>query len=211
MKQQGRKSDDSGVAMIVVLIVCAVVLVFCLSLLLVSYTLFAQTARQTTQFQCKILAQSCSEVLEEELKDPDSDLSAYLGEQIQNGYWLSEETDPDAGENPSKTDAVSELVLSMDDNGASGDYNVTITLTYSLNSAGDDGDDDGDDDDQDEDIKNKKLTEETYSEAVPDTKEGEQEKKSYSIKATIQCVRGDETDRDTQLYTIEMVYPSVSL
>ena len=66
-KQNILRNNQSGVAMIMVLIVGAVILVFCLSLLLVTYSLFAQTSRQTTRLQCKMMAQSFSESLKEEL------------------------------------------------------------------------------------------------------------------------------------------------
>ncbi len=76
LKQISR--DNSGVAMIVAMIVGVVVMVFCLSLLLVTYTFYAQTIKTTTNEQCKMLAQSFSETLGEDLKNPDSDICQYL-------------------------------------------------------------------------------------------------------------------------------------
>lgn len=219
---QAAVSDDSGVAMIVVLIVGAVVMVFCLSLLLVTYTLFAQTSRQTTQLQCKLLAQSCSEMLGEEFKNPDSELSGYLSEQIENGSWISEDMMKGMEEGSLSPGTVSELTLNLGDEGALGDYNLTVTLTYSLNIAEDDGSGEEDEDDD----QDNNLTDGTGEESgVPETNPGgsqaggtgsepgtaEAGNVTYSIKAFIRCMRGDGTDRDVQFYTIETIYPAVSL
>ncbi|MGN0151750.1 MAG: hypothetical protein ACI39Q_04685 [Wujia sp.] len=211
--------DNSGVAMIVVLVIGVIVLAFCLSLLLVTYTLFSQSSRQVTRLQCKMLAQSASETLGSELEDADSALIAYLKKQIDAGYWVSEGQVNDADDETSGSDAVTELVLNLDDDNATGAYNLTATLTYTLNVTDDEGGDEGsDEDDQDDDTKggttgnegnkgNANEPSDTPAD-IPDNTAGNG---SYSIKAVIKCMRGDGTDRDVQYYVVETTYPSVSM
>ena len=220
------RNNQSGVAMLMVLIVGAVILVFCLSLLLVTYSLFAQTSRQTTRLQCKIMAQSFSESLKEELSDSSSNLAVYLGEQISNGNWKSsmdgiDEEEPDDVENP---DAVSELVLNLDDSSTLSDYHLSVTLTYSLNAADDEEGDGGDDeDDQDDSLSENDVD----SGNQQNGKQNNQQNKgnqngsgegtnpadavaTYTVDAVITCMRGDGNDRDTQYYVLETSYPAVS-
>ena len=202
-----KRQNNAGVAMIVVLIVSAVVMVFCLSLLLVTYTLFAQTSRQVTQVQCKILAQSTSETLKEELKKPDSDLCIYFRNQIESGKWISEEAAKAAEEGSLADDVVSELRLTLD--------NLSVTFTYSLNLPDDDGGGEGDEkDDQDNDSDDNGMEEGNGQNNSEDPGESNGEPAgngTYSIKATIKCMRGNGADRDVQYYTIETIYPAVSL
>lgn len=210
-----KRQNNAGVAMIVVLIVSAVVMVFCLSLLLVTYTLFAQTSRQVTQVQCKILAQSTSETLKEELKKPDSDLCIYFRNQIESGKWISEEAAKAAEEGSLADDVVSELRLTLDDGNALGDYNLSVTFTYSLNLPDDDGGGEGDEkDDQDNDSDDNGMEEGNGQNSSEDPGESNGEPAgngTYSIKATIKCMRGNGADRDEQYYIIETIYPAVSL
>lgn len=197
--------DDSGVAMIFALIVGVVVMVFCLALLLVTYTLYAQTSRQTTLAQCKLYAQTVSETIGEELKDTDSDLNHYLKNQIESNNWcdrLSEDMQPGA---------VKELMLDLTDNHAEG-YNVVVALSYEI-SESEESDEPGegeDDDDQDDDLKNidgKKGANYSLKEE-PDDQAGNG---SYTIIAKIKCVRGDLSDSDAQMYEIEKTYQGVTL
>ena len=196
-----KKDKNAGVAMVVVLIVGAVVMVFCLSLLLAAYTLFSQTNRQVTQEQCKILTQSTAEMLSAELKNPDSALSGYLGTQIQSGKWISEEIANTAEPGDIDADAVSKLVMTLEDGGESGDYHVAVTFSYSLNLPEDDGGDDDDDDDDQDDTGNGGT-----SGGAESGGNG-----SYTIRAVIRCTRGDGTGRDVQFYELETVFSSVSL
>lgn len=196
-----KKDKNAGVAMVVVLIVGAVVMVFCLSLLLAAYTLFSQTNRQVTQEQCKILTQSTAEMLSAELKNPDSALSGYLGTQIQSGKWISEEIANTAEPGDIDADAVSKLVMTLEDGGESGDYHVAVTFSYSLNLPEDDGGDDDDDDDDQDDTGNGGT-----SGGAESGGNG-----SYTIRAVIRCTRGDGTGRDVQYYELETVFSSVSL
>ena len=196
-----KKDKNAGVAMVVVLIVGAVVMVFCLSLLLAAYTLFSQTNRQVTQEQCKILTQSTAEMLSAELKNPDAALSGYLGTQIQSGKWISEEIANTAEPGDIDADAVSKLVMTLEDGGESGDYHVAVTFSYSLNLPEDDGGDDDDDDDDQDDTGNGGT-----SGGAESGGNG-----SYTIRAVIRCTRGDGTGRDVQYYELETVFSSVSL
>lgn len=225
-KQNILRNNQSGVAMIMVLIVGAVILVFCLSLLLVTYSLFAQTSRQTTRLQCKMMAQSFSESLKEELSDSSSDLAVYLGKQIRDGNWKSsmggmDEEEPEDAENP---DAVSELVLNLDDSSALSDYHLSVTLTYSLNAADDEESGGGDDeDDQDDTLsgndadsgnqqngkQNNQQNKGTQNESGEGT-DSENVVATYTVNALITCMRGDGNDRDTQYYVLETSYPAVS-
>lgn len=191
MKKKSKALDNKGAAMLMVLIVSAVVLVFCLSLLLLTYSLFAQTSRQTTRVQCKLLAQSCEETLKAELQNPSSELSLYLKQQIQSENWIEE----------------GRLPLHLDTQGGTGDYRVSISLTYSVNIADDDGGDDGgdDNDDQDHDLNGDPVS---GGNAKAAAAEGESST-GYSIKAVIRCTRGEGTDRDTQYYEIETTFPNV--
>ena len=234
---------NAGVAMVMVMIVSAVVMVFCLTLLLVTYTLFSQNVRQMSSLQCKLLAQSVAESLAQEFENPDSELSKYLSAQIQNNTWVAQNVSAEAGaqgnEESAGENAVSELELLLDAGGKTDDYRVSVTLTYSLNVADDDGKDDGDDeDDQDQELsggggagdnggakqtqgQSQSLSQETES-GEPNSGEASGEGNanetgngagngSYAIEAVICCMRGDGTDRDTQSYTIETEYPAVTL
>jgi len=67
-------SDNKGSAMITALVVGVVISGFCLVTLLVSYTLYVQTARQNWQLQCRNLAQTFAENINAELTDTNSDL-----------------------------------------------------------------------------------------------------------------------------------------
>lgn len=200
------KDDDSGVAMIFVMIVSAVVLAFCLSMLLVTYTLFTQTSRQTTQMQCKLLVQTFSESLGEELKDPDSEISRYLGNQIRNGLWVSEGT----SEETMQSGAFRELKLNMDDSCKPGDYNLSVTLTYSLNVQEDDENEtEAGRDDQDEDFGNTGVT--NPDPGLGGSTEPPAGNGTYCINASVKCERGEMSERDVQYYVIDMIYPAVAL
>ena len=225
-KQNILRNNQPGVAMLMVVIVGAVILVFCLSLLLVTYSLFAQTSRQTTRLQCKMMAQSFSESLKEELSDSSSDLAVYLGKQIRDGNWKSsmggmDEEEPEDAENP---DAVSELVLNLDDSSALSDYHLSVTLTYSLNAADDEESGGGDDeDDQDDTLsgndadsgnqqngkQNNQQNKGTQNESGEGT-DSENVVATYTVNALITCMRGDGNARDTQYYVLETSYPAVS-
>lgn len=77
-------SNNRGSAMITALVVGIIVFAFCLSMLLVSYTLFAQVSRNQVQLGCKTLALSAAEELEEELDDDGSEISVYLKDKLKS-------------------------------------------------------------------------------------------------------------------------------
>ena len=77
--------DNSGVAMIYSLVIGIVVSIFAVMLLVVTYSLFAQSSRQTGQTQCQIMADSYAECLVDELKDKESSVYKYLIEQLNAG------------------------------------------------------------------------------------------------------------------------------
>lgn len=69
-KGRDKRQLNSGSAMIVAIVVSIVLMVFALSLLLVSYSLFSSTANQNTQTKCRELAKSVSLEIREELTTP---------------------------------------------------------------------------------------------------------------------------------------------
>ncbi|MDO5127091.1 MAG: hypothetical protein Q4D54_05005 [Eubacteriales bacterium] len=62
-----KSKHNKGSAMLIAIIVSVVVVAFCLSLLLVCYSLYASAVRKVTSRQCKELAKSLSIELEQEL------------------------------------------------------------------------------------------------------------------------------------------------
>lgn len=213
--------NNKGVAMLMVLIVSAVVMVFCLSLLLVTYSLFSQSARQTGRLQSKLYAQSCEESIKEELKNPTSDLNQYLKNQIQNGMWIPEDTGEEELANAPEG-AVQEMILRLDTKGKAEGYHVKVVLTYSQNIT-DDENEGNEDDDQDEDLSNQQEPAQNPDSGQNGSKaqetgnnepaggNGEASVISYSIRAVIRCTKGEETDRDVQYYEMESTYSSVTL
>ena len=197
-----QRLNNAGVAMLMVLIVSAVVMVFCLSLLLVTYSLFTQTSRQTTGMQCRLLAQSSAESIREELKDPSSELSVYLKSQIQSGNWVPEDALEEAEGDLPQNGTFERLRFHLNMGDKTPDYRVTVVMTYSLNatdeeSGGDEGGDDNDDQDH-------TLTHDSVSGG------NAREYRSYSLKAVIRCTRGETTDRDSQYYEIETGIPAIT-
>lgn len=212
IKKQVVKSikDNRGVAMLFAMIVAAVVMAFCLSLMLVVYSYYAQSARKLSQDQCKILAQSFSEALKEEFNSEEtSELKTYLSSQINSGVWISsaESASVEAGK-------IKELLLNSNDIKVPG-YKIKVALTYYGSSGSDEpvvDDDLPDEDDEDDVFALMKISGmQSYEAAVPLFMDPISEPKSYYIKAKITCIRGDENDRDLQIYTVESVYPSVML
>lgn len=68
--RQFHKEENRGSAMIVAIVVSMVVVVFSLSLLLVSYALFSSSVRRVTQNQCRELSKTISIEIEKELTTP---------------------------------------------------------------------------------------------------------------------------------------------
>jgi len=63
------KSDNRGSAIITGLVVSTVLMVLCLSLLLISYSLFIATAKSTSDLPNREMLYSAAEALEHELLD----------------------------------------------------------------------------------------------------------------------------------------------
>lgn len=195
--------DNSGVAMIFAIIVGVVVMVFCLSLLLVTYTLYAQTSRQTTQMQCKMFAQSFADILETEITDENSDLNQYLANAIDSGMWISEEEAAMATDMSGK---LSSLTLDMSQ-GQLENYKIVVTLSYSSNESDDDSEPGtSEDDDQDETLNAGGGADPGGTPGGTPTGNG-----NYSITAIIDCTRGNLNETDVQTYSIKSEYPSVTL
>lgn len=231
---------NQGAAMVMVLIVSAVVMVFCLSLLLVTYSLFAQSAKQISRMQCKMLAQSMTEMLEQDFSKKDSDLNRYLKKQIEDGTWIAggEQEEENKEDSSSFVSGVENLLLDLDTQDSIGDYHVTVDLSYRLNVASDDDgseDEEEEKDDQDtqgsldaqdtQDTQNTQGTQKTDSSVALENGQsakqaGSKETKAdnetqtgngtYAIRAVICCMRGDGSSLDAQSYSIEMEYPAVS-
>lgn len=211
MIKQKKQQNNSGVAMIFAVIVGVVVMVFCLSLLLVTYTLYAQASRQTTRTQCKVFAQSFQENFEQELTDTGSSLNQYLADCINDGEWISEEEAAvtPAGEMGTR---VSELKLDMSQDVVSS-YKVTVVLSYGINETDDEeGTTEDDEDDQDDETDPGLIPSDGPSgdPGAPDTPGGPGNG-SYTVHAKITCVRDSMEASDAQSYTIEAEYPTVSL
>ncbi len=68
--------------MITAIVAGVVMAVFCLSLLLVTYSLYAQTAKRNELIQCKYAAGNMAQQLQKQLLDRDSDLVRGLGAEI---------------------------------------------------------------------------------------------------------------------------------
>ena len=193
MKKKLHK-DDSGVAMIMALIVGVVVMVFCLSLLLVAYTLFAQTNRNTIELQCRLLAQSYVENLQTELKDADGDMVKYLQYKMTDtsseyGIWASADMTPEEEEEYRKQGikTYTELQLKVDAEG----YHIYVTLTHEPQQGGAE-DDDGPDDEYEGQESGEKDTGAVTEAAVTGKKSGSIIQK---LNVRVRCVRGEDNGR----------------
>lgn len=78
--KSNKKKHNEGSAMLIAIVVSIVVVVFCLSLLLVSYSLFTSTSRKVSQTQCRELAKTVSIEIEKELAAPN--YSSYADEKL---------------------------------------------------------------------------------------------------------------------------------
>ena len=108
-KKSGRARllmDDRGSAMITALVVGVVMMVFALSMLLISYALYAQSAKRTTQIQCRYMAGELLRELETELGETDSGLFTGLRSQMRKrneetgafeGIWVCSDTESTEG------------------------------------------------------------------------------------------------------------------
>jgi len=136
--------DDRGSAMITALVAGIIMSVFALSLILVSYTLYAQTANRTAQIQCDYLAEEFCTEIADELLDKKSDMYKKLNDQIYRTLPDGTTTGIWAPKGNNKSEYFDTLEYEIDtkgaDSGLSG-YKVLVNFTYVLRDAGADIDD----------------------------------------------------------------------
>lgn len=112
-------ANNKGSAMITALVVGIIVFAFCLSMLLVAYTLFAQANRNQVQLGCKTVAWSTSEELKAEMNDPGSELSSFL---------INKLAEFDAAEAGGSNPVDRKVELTLDAGSALGGYDVIVTF-----------------------------------------------------------------------------------
>lgn len=153
--------DNSGSAMVMTLIVGMVVMAFCLSLLLVAFTLFSQMNHNTIQFQCKTLAQSYLESLKTDFCNPDSDLIKYLSSKMEapeegNEIWIAQNL-PESELEELKQNGLKpykDLYLQVDASG----YTMDICMTYERTQATAEEDSENESDDEIEEVNSNSNT-----------------------------------------------------
>lgn len=111
--------------------------------------------------------------------------------------------------NPETSDpkAVTNLLLNLEDGGNMGAYHVTVELTYTQNVS---NHEDPDDSDTGSSQTQQLLAESGEGEGGEEGADPAPVILTYTIYASIKCVRGDVSDRDAQYYVVEATYPSVS-
>lgn len=131
--------DNHGSAMISAIVAGVVMSAFAMSLILVSYTLYAQMNNRTTQIQCEYLAKEVCEEISDELSNKKSDMFLKLNKQV---YRVSPEGIPSgvwAPKGNNKSEYFDTLEYELDtkntDNGLNG-YKIYVDFTYVLNDAG---------------------------------------------------------------------------
>ncbi len=144
-KKSLMRLDNRGSAMITAIVVGVVMMIFALSLLLLSYTLYAQTAKRTLQIECKYVAGETVLEMERELQDKDSQLYQELKAQLltkddltgaYTGMWVPEGLITAEG-----TDTMSyKLKGSLGDDPLS-DYDIQVD--FILKNVGSSSDDEG--------------------------------------------------------------------
>lgn len=135
--------DNRGSAMLTAIVAGVVMSAFALSLIMVSYTLYAQTAKRTAMIQCNYLAEEvCSEIADE-LINKKSDMYERLNEQIYrtrpdgsaSGIWA-----PRGNNTSVYFDTLEyEIDTKSADEGLKG-YRVLVDFSYILRDAGTDMD-----------------------------------------------------------------------
>jgi len=136
MKKTGRiklKEDNRGSAMITAIVVGVVMMAFALSLLAITYTLYAQTARRTVQIQCRYLAESVGDDLKSEIEDKESHLYKVLashvykvraGSTIHTGTWKAQ------GVNATEASETMEYKLDTKGDEDLKDYEISVSFRY---------------------------------------------------------------------------------
>ena len=206
--------DNSGSAMVMTLIVGMVVMAFCLSLLLVAFTLFSQMNHNTIQFQCKTLAQSYLESLKTDFCNPDSDLIKYLSSKMEapeegNEIWVAQNL-PESELEELKQNGLKpykDLYLQVDASG----YTMDICMTYERTQATAEEDSENESDDEIEEVNsdsntnmNEPQTNGGTASRVPvHSSSGIAYERIIHVKLT--CVRGTDTSSNDN-YTMEADY-----
>ena len=203
--------DNSGSAMVMTLIVGMVVMAFCLSLLLVAFTLFSQMNHNTIQFQCKTLAQSYLESLKTDFCNPDSDLIKYLSSKMEapeegNEIWIAQNL-PESELEELKQNGLKpyrDLYLQVDASG----YTMDICMTYERTQATAEEDSENESDDEIEEVNSDSNTNTnepqtnggTASRVPVHSSSGIAYERIIHVKLT--CVRGTDTSSNDN-YTME--------
>lgn len=81
------KLNNEGVALIYALMAGTVAMVFCLMLLMISYSLYAQVSANNSDMQLKLAAETFAEALHDDLEytgEERSSMTKYLAEEIKN-------------------------------------------------------------------------------------------------------------------------------
>lgn len=206
--------DNSGSAMVMTLIVGMVVMAFCLSLLLVAFTLFSQMNHNTIQFQCKTLAQSYLESLKTDFCNPDSDLIKYLSSKMEapeegNEIWIAQNL-PESELEELKQNGLKpykDLYLQVDASG----YTMDICMTYERTQATAEEDSENESDDEIEEVNSDSNTNTnepqtnggTASRVPVHSSSGIAYERIIHVKLT--CVRGTDTSSNDN-YTMEADY-----
>lgn len=219
MKKKGYKlkqlcKDNSGSAMVMTLIVGMVVMAFCLSLLLVAFTLFTQMNHNTIQFQCKTLAQSYLESLKNDFSNPDSDMIKYLNSKMEmpeegNEIWIAQNL-PESELEELKLSGLKpykELFLQVDASG----YTMDICMTYERTQASAEEGFENESDDEIEEVNTNMNS--TTNEPGTNGGTATNEPGTFSSGSTFErlihvkltCVRGTDTNSNDS-YTMEADY-----
>lgn len=130
------KMDNRGSAMITAIVAGVVMAAFAMSLILVCYTFYAQSANRTIRIQCGYLAQDMCDEITRELSNNKSDMFAQLNQQVYrvkadgstSGVW--------APKGNNKSEYFDTLEYELDtkgvDAGLNG-YKIYVDFSYVLN------------------------------------------------------------------------------
>lgn len=130
------KDDNSGVAIIMATIISSVLLVFCLSLLMVSYTLYSSTNSQNMEFATKELAKSFAVQFENELltNNQAGGIHDYLNKNIDAKKTKLDSWKPYEGKQNEAIDYRSFALT--DGDGRLGSYDAVVNMYYESTSDG---------------------------------------------------------------------------
>lgn len=185
---KGKKIDNRGSAMIVSLVIGTVVMVFCLSLLLVSYSLYTSTVKNAKYEQCKQITESYSRYLDaslvapaySDIEDMYTDLNNsknniwfYLRYNLLQDNWPLYVFDESTDEDEKKAYRYFKVVPSNDGNGFSKYASNISTCMYLVK------------DEVDEDIEDKE--------------------KNYYLHVIVECDLGDVSYRVENIYNLNIM------